>query len=175
MAAVPDVVDLVCRDNPADDRSRPVIIRANQSSCPIVQFQYRISQCIGNAKLSKLGANGTNNHLFWLGPLNHESSDHHVVIGLHKGTGTDVPEKRITVGAKIVHFHESNSGGVVYATQDRGVVARWQVCDDRRFPPIAGYVAAAANLRDLAAGDNPTDDRPYPIVIRGNQRSGAVM
>ena len=30
-----------------------------------------------------------------------------------------------------VHFHESNSGHVVYTADNRGVVARWQVCNDR--------------------------------------------
>ena len=35
---------------------------------------------------------------------------------------------------QIVHFHESNSGGVVYAAHDRGVVTWWQVCDDCRLP-----------------------------------------
>src|SRR4029450_1454472 len=104
---------LVCGDNPADDRGRPIIIRSNQSSRPVVQFQCRISQRIGNTKLAKLRANGTNNHFLWLAPVNHESSDHHAVIRLHKGTGTDVPEQRITIGAKIVHFHETNSGSVV--------------------------------------------------------------
>ena len=43
-------------------------------------------------------------------------------------------DRRFGVLIQIVHFHQSNTGGVVYAPHDRGVVTRWQVCDDRRFP-----------------------------------------
>ena len=50
MPAVLDRADLVASDNPADYRSLPVIIRGNQSSGAVVQFQCRISQCIGNTK-----------------------------------------------------------------------------------------------------------------------------
>ena len=60
-----------------------------------------------------------------------------------------LPSIELGVGAKIVHFHQSNSGGVVYTTHDRGVVTRWQVCDDRRLPSVAGRVAASLNSRPL--------------------------
>ena len=50
VAAVRDVADLACGDNPADDRVLPVIIGANQGPCVVVQLQGRISQCIGNVK-----------------------------------------------------------------------------------------------------------------------------
>ncbi len=43
---------------------------------------------------------------------------------------------------QIVHFHQSNTGGVVYPADDRGVITRRQVCDDRRFPSVSGRVAA---------------------------------
>ena len=92
MAAVLDVADLIAGDNPADYRSLPVIIRGNQSSCAVVQFQCRISQCIGNIiwRCTELRTNGTNNHPLWSGPLNNETANHHVVARLHKAASTDV-------------------------------------------------------------------------------------
>ena len=69
---------------------QPVIIRGNQSSRAVVQFQCRISQCIGNAILSKLRANGAHNHPLWFSPLNNETANHHVVTRLHKAASTNV-------------------------------------------------------------------------------------
>src|SRR5215813_197479 len=46
---------------------------------------------------------------------------------------------------QIVHFHQSNSGGVVYASHDCGVVARWEVCNDRRLPSVRRRIAAVPN------------------------------
>ena len=70
-----------------------------------------------------------------------------------------LPRIELAVGAKIVHFRESNAGGVVYTAYDRGVVTCWQLCDDCRFPSVARSVAAASDIGDLIAGDNPADDR----------------
>ena len=38
---------------------------------------------------------------------------------------------------EIINFDQSNARGVVYAAQDRGVITRWQLCNDRRLacPP----------------------------------------
>src|SRR5437867_11686728 len=44
VAAVLNILDLALGDNPADDRSLPVIVRGNQSSIAVVQFLRRISQ-----------------------------------------------------------------------------------------------------------------------------------
>jgi hypothetical protein len=44
---------------------------------------------------------------------------------------------------QIVYFYKRNAGGIVYTPHDRRVVARWQLCDDRRFPAVAGSVAAS--------------------------------
>ena len=90
MAAGLDVADLVAGDNPADDRRRPVIIRGNQRSRAVMQFQCRISQCIGNTILSELRANGANNYPLWFGPLNNEAANHYVVACLNKGARADV-------------------------------------------------------------------------------------
>src|SRR6266550_66421 len=76
---------------------------------------------------------------------------------------------------QIVYLHEANSSHVVYTAHDRGVVTRWQICDDRRFSSVTGRVAPSLNLADLIAGDNPTDDGRCPVVIRGNQSSRAVV
>ena len=51
VAAGSNVANLVAGDNPADDRSLPVIIRGNQSPSAVMQLQCRISQCIGNTIL----------------------------------------------------------------------------------------------------------------------------
>ena len=80
----------VACDNPADDRSLPVIIRGYQNPCAIVQFQRRISQYVRHSKLSELRANGTNNDHLWLHPLDDEASNHHVVGCLDKAASADV-------------------------------------------------------------------------------------
>src|SRR5437667_94163 len=90
VTAVLDFLHLVMGDNSADDRGLPIIIAANQGARAIVQFQRRILQWIGNAKLTKLRPNGADNHSLWFGPLNNEPSNHHVVARLHKGTRGDV-------------------------------------------------------------------------------------
>src|SRR5207302_3644903 len=94
VTAILDFLNLVMGDNPADDRSLPIIIAANQSARAIVQFQGRILQWIGNAKLTELRPNGANNDSLRLSALDNESSDHHVVARLHKGAGTDVAKDR---------------------------------------------------------------------------------
>src|SRR6266446_9312284 len=76
---------------------------------------------------------------------------------------------------QIVHFHQSNSGGAVYTTHDRGVVARWQVRNDRRFARVSGSVAAVHDILNLVVSDNSADDCSLPVIIRGNQSSGAVV
>ena len=68
----------------------PVVIRGNQSARAVVQLQCRISQCSGNAILSKLRTYGTNNYPLCLRSLNNEASNHHVIAGLNKGACTDV-------------------------------------------------------------------------------------
>src|SRR5437773_7023187 len=76
---------------------------------------------------------------------------------------------------QIVHFHQSNSGGAVYTTHDRGVVARWQVRNDCRFARVSGSVAAVYDILNLVVSDNSADDCSLPVIIRGNQSSGAVV
>src|SRR5438094_589421 len=107
-------------DNPADDCRLPIIIATNQGARAIVQFEGRILQWIGNAKLTELRPNGAYDHSLGLRALDNEPADHHVVARLHKGAGTDVAKDRISVvdqvslGTEIVHFHQSNSSGAVY-------------------------------------------------------------
>src|SRR5437868_6954065 len=175
VAAVYDILDLVLGDNPADDRSLPIIVAANQRSSAVVQFQCGISHWIRNAILTELRANGANDHSLWLSALNNEPADHHVVARLHKGARTDIAQDRIGTGAKIVHFYESNSSGAAHSTHDRGVVTRWKVCDNSRFAWVTRCVAAVYDTLDLVLGDNPADDRSLPVIIRGNQRSGAIV
>ena len=76
---------------------------------------------------------------------------------------------------QIVYFYQSNAGHVVYAAHNRGVVARWQVCDDRRFPSVGRSVAAVYDVADLVSGDDPADYRGLPVIIRGNQSSCAIV
>src|SRR5882762_9700987 len=94
MPTVLDLGDLIGGDNPADDRSLPVIIRGNQSPCTVVQLQCGISQYIGNAKWSELRTNATYDHRLWSGPLNNEPANHHVSARLNKAPSTDVTEVR---------------------------------------------------------------------------------
>src|SRR5213592_4831248 len=76
---------------------------------------------------------------------------------------------------QIVYFRESNTGGVVYAAHDRGVVAYWQICNDRRLVWISRSQSTVDNILHLVLGDNPADDRSPPVIIRGNERASAVV
>src|SRR5215472_932504 len=90
MAAILNVADLIAGDNPADDGGLPVIIGTDQCSGPIVQFQCRITQCIGDPVLRELRANGTNDHCFWPTPLNDKAANHHMLARLNEAAGADV-------------------------------------------------------------------------------------
>ena len=164
-------------DNSTDYRRSPIIIRGNQSSCAIVQFQGGISQCIGNIiwRCTELRAYGTNNHPLCARSLNDKTANHDVVTSLHKAASADIAKNGSSVSAKIVHFHETDSSGVIYATHNRGVVPRWQICNDRRFEWICRSVAAVLNIGDLVPCDNAADYRMLPVIIRANQRSSRVV
>src|SRR5260370_1158476 len=90
VAAIYDVLHLVSGDNPADDRRHPIVIRGNQSSRAIMQFQGRISQWIGHRVLSEIRTNSTNNNSLWSRSLNDEAANQHVVVCLNKRARTDI-------------------------------------------------------------------------------------
>ena len=92
-------MDLVSGDNPTDDRRHPVVIRGNQRSSAVIQLQCRISQCIGNAILSKLWANRPNNDPLWWRSFNNEAADHHVVASLDEGARADISQRRFSNGS----------------------------------------------------------------------------
>src|SRR5436309_2932401 len=76
---------------------------------------------------------------------------------------------------QVVHFHERDSGGVVYPTDNGGVVTRWEVCDDRRFTRVPRSVSAVLNVLHLIGGDDAANDRMLPVVIRCNQSPVAIV
>src|SRR5439155_697273 len=76
---------------------------------------------------------------------------------------------------QIIHFHESNSRGAVYTTHDSRVVARWQVCNDCRFPSVSRCVTAVLDFLHLLMGDNSADDSSLPIIIAANQSASAIV
>ena len=92
MAAVLNICELATGNDPANYRCLPIIIRANQCSGPIVQFQCRISQRVGDPMLRELGANCTNDDSFCPRPLNNKTTNHHVVARLNKAAGADVTQ-----------------------------------------------------------------------------------
>src|SRR5436190_999687 len=59
--------DLAGCDDATDYRMLPVIIRADECSSSIVQFQSRINQCIGDIiwRCTELRTNRTNNDSLW--------------------------------------------------------------------------------------------------------------
>src|SRR5262245_55963538 len=92
VAAVLNILDLVVRDDAANNRMPPVVIAANHSSVSVVQFQRRISEEIRNIMLAQLRANSTYDHVSRLTPLNDESANHYVIASLHKATGTNIAQ-----------------------------------------------------------------------------------
>src|SRR5882724_12499534 len=89
-AAVLNIADLIAGDNPAEYCRLPVIIGSNQCSGPVVQFQSRISQYVGDPILRKLGANATNDHSLWPSTLDNKTTNHHMLARLNKAAGADV-------------------------------------------------------------------------------------
>src|SRR5215471_709754 len=90
VAAVLNIADLTAGDNPSDNRHLPVIIGSDQCSVPVVQFQCRISQHIGDPKLRELRANGANDHSLCPTALNNKTPNHHMLTRLYKTTSADV-------------------------------------------------------------------------------------
>src|SRR5947199_8773065 len=76
---------------------------------------------------------------------------------------------------QIVHFHESNSRGAVYTAYDSRVVARWEICNNRRFPSVSRRVTAVLDFLHLVVGDDPADDRRLPIIIAANQSARTIV
>src|SRR5207237_10249200 len=76
---------------------------------------------------------------------------------------------------QIVHFDQGNSSRVVYTAYDGGVVARLQICNDRRLACRSRSAAAVLNIADLIAGDNPTEYRRLPVIIGSNQSSRPIV
>src|SRR5215831_12476656 len=96
MAAILNVADLTAGDNPADYCGLPVVIGSNQCSTPIVQFQYRITQCIGDPILGELRADRTNDHSLWPSALNDKAANHHMLARLNEAAGADVTDRKST-------------------------------------------------------------------------------
>ena len=77
---------------------------------------------------------------------------------------------------QIVHFNETDPGGVVYTPHNRGVVAWWQLRNDRRLPWVAWSVAAVLRYRALGSlVIIPPIIVVLPVIIRGNQISCAIV
>ena len=82
---------------------------------------------------------------------------------------------RTAILLQIVHLHESNTGGVVHTTHNRGVIACWQVCNDRRLTSLCRSMPAVLDRANLASVDDPANYRGLPVIIRRNQRPSAVV
>src|SRR3954469_25892068 len=76
---------------------------------------------------------------------------------------------------QIVHFHESYSRGAINAAHDRCVIACREICYDGRFPSICGSPSSIEDLLDLVVHYNPADYCRLPIIVGGNQSSGAIV
>src|SRR5258707_470628 len=96
VTAILNIADLIAGDNSAWYCRLPVIIGSNQCSGPIVQFQPRIGQRIGDPILRELRANRTNDDSFWPSPLNNKTANHHMLARLNKAAGADVTKACLT-------------------------------------------------------------------------------
>src|SRR5207245_3239678 len=116
VAAVHDILNLVLSDNSADDCSLPVIIRGNQSSGAVVQFQRRISQGIRYAILTELRTDGAYDDSLCFCALDNETTNHHVVAGLNKAAGSDVAKNCTGSVDRLEDVDYSNCSRILYAT-----------------------------------------------------------
>src|SRR5437660_7875559 len=76
---------------------------------------------------------------------------------------------------QIVHFHQSNASGAVYTAHNGRVVARWQICNNRRFPSVSRRVTAVLDFLHLVMGDNSADDSSLPVIVSANQSASAIV
>jgi hypothetical protein len=76
---------------------------------------------------------------------------------------------------QVVYFNQSSSSGVAYTAQDRCVIARLQISDNRRLACRSRSVAAVLNIADLIAGDNAAEYGGLPVIIDSDQCSGPVV
>src|SRR5207245_3268127 len=76
---------------------------------------------------------------------------------------------------QIVHFYESNADNDVLATHDRGVVTRWESCNDRRLAWLSRGMPAVLDSADLVSSDDAADYCMLPVIIRANQCLSAVV
>ena len=76
---------------------------------------------------------------------------------------------------QIVHFYQSNAGGVVYTPHDRGVVTRWQIRDDGRLPCRRSERSRCSGYRAWSLVIIPPMIVVLPVIIRGNQSSCAIV
>src|SRR5882724_2849018 len=122
VAAVLNIADLIAGDNPPEYRCLPVIIGSNQCSGPVVQFQSRISQRIGDPKMRELRANGTNDHSLRPSALNNETANHHVLARLNKGAGGDVGDvRRRSRSWRVVQFRAPDTAAAAKSSADEHV------------------------------------------------------
>src|SRR3954471_20441128 len=93
MAGVQNLLDLAAGNDPPDDCMLPIIVRGNQSSCAIMQFERGILQRIGNPILTQLRSDRPYDDSFQSAASHDETTNHHVVAGLDKAASTEVTER----------------------------------------------------------------------------------
>src|SRR5439155_26655236 len=107
VTAIDDILNLVVGDDSTDDCVLPVVVKANESSGTIVQFQCGISQWRRHPILTEFRTNGPYNDSLCSCALDDESADHHVITRLHKAASTDVAKSRSGVCYNVVYFDQS--------------------------------------------------------------------
>ena len=103
----------------------PVVIRNQDRTIAVAQFQIRIGQRAGHAQCRKAGANAAHDHSIESARLRRlaqeEAGNYHVVTGADKGPGAQVRHLRFRSLIEIVDFDQGNAGGVAVAAHNRGV------------------------------------------------------
>src|SRR5207245_11212773 len=76
---------------------------------------------------------------------------------------------------QVVHFYESNADNDVLATHHRGVVTRWESCNDRRLAWLSRGMPAVLDSADLVSSDDAADYCMLPVIIRANQSPCGIV
>ena len=110
----------------------PIIVRLDENTVGVAQFQRRIHQPAGNrhAAEKQRGAASANQHPFTNVAAHDETADHTIVAREDVAARRNVRQPCGRAGRiEIVNLHHAHTGGVVHAFDYDGVWPRVEGCD----------------------------------------------
>ena len=136
------------------------------SAVHVAQFESWVGHRVGDPRRGERWANGADQHSRVSAvPEDDESANHDVAFRADRAARADVGQGRIGRRVQIVRFDQSGAGCAIAPAHDRGVSARGQGPDDRRFQLVRRRNAGRFDLSLLRVG---------PVIVRRDDRAGVV-